>query len=103
MLELLTALGDRYCTMRIMGSGTLSVVGVAAGRGVGAVIGQFGAVDHVAAALIVHEAGGVVLDEAGRACLFPSEGGILVAAPEAADALSELWRGARQAAEGTMS
>jgi myo-inositol-1(or 4)-monophosphatase/deoxyribonuclease-2 len=98
MLELLTALGDRYCTLRIMGSGTLSLVGVAAGRGAGAVIGRFGAVDHVAATLIVHEAGGVVLDEAGQPSLFPAEGGILVAAPEAADALSALWREARRAA-----
>jgi myo-inositol-1(or 4)-monophosphatase len=91
MLELLERLGERYCTLRIMGSGTLTVVGVAAGRGAGAVIGRFGAVDHVAAALIVQEAGGVVLDAHGKPNLFPEEGGILAAAPEAAAALHELW------------
>jgi myo-inositol-1(or 4)-monophosphatase len=92
MLPLLDALGERFCTLRIMGSGTMTLVGVAAGRGVGAVIGEFGAVDHVAAALIVREAGGVVLDSVGRPSLFPASGGILAAAPEAADALFELWR-----------
>ena len=88
---MLGRLGKRYCTLRVMGSGTLTVVGVAAGRGVGSVIGRFGAVDHVAAALVVQEAGGVVLDAEGRRTLFPREGGILAAAPEAAEALHELW------------
>jgi myo-inositol-1(or 4)-monophosphatase/deoxyribonuclease-2 len=92
MLEMLEMLGDRYCTLRIMGSGTMTLVGIAAGRGAGAVIGQFGAVDHVAATLIVHEAGGVVLDSAGRPSLFPSDGGILAASPDAATALYELWQ-----------
>ena len=92
MLELLRSLGERFCTLRIMGSGTMTLTGVAAGRGVGAVIGQFGPVDHLAAALIVHEAGGVVLDASGSVNLFPSAGGILAAAPEAADALYALWR-----------
>lgn len=92
MLELLERLGERFCTMRIMGSGTMTLVGVAAGRGAGAVIGSFGAVDHVAAALIVHEAGGVVLDSAGEPNLFPASGGIMAAAPGASDALYALWR-----------
>ncbi len=92
MVELLAALGERFCTLRIMGSGTMSLAGVAAGRGSGAVIGKFGPVDHLAAALIVHEAGGVVLDAAGSPDLFPSSGGILAAAPEAVDALYALWR-----------
>jgi fructose-1,6-bisphosphatase/inositol monophosphatase family enzyme/glycerophosphoryl diester phosphodiesterase len=92
MLELLERLGERFCTMRVMGSGTMTVVGVAAGRGAGAVIGKFGAVDHVAAALIVREAGGVVLDSAGQPNLFPASGGIMAAAPGASDALYALWR-----------
>lgn len=92
MLQLLTALGERFCTMRVMGSGTLTLVGVAAGRGVGAVIGEFGAVDHVAAALIVKEAGGVVWDASGRPTLFPASGGILVATVESAPELFPLWR-----------
>lgn len=101
MLELLAGLGDAYCTMRIMGSGTMTLLGVAAGRGVGAVIGRFGAVDHVAAALIVSEAGGVVLDETGEANLFPQSGGILSATPAAADVLYGLWREARKSHERT--
>jgi len=92
MLQLLTGLGERFCTMRVMGSGTMTLVGVAAGRGVGAVIGEFGAVDHVAAALIVQESGGVVWDASARPTLFPTAGGILVATPEAAPELFVLWR-----------
>lgn len=98
MLEMLDALGKRNCTMRIMGSGTMTMVGIAAGRGVGAVIGRFGPVDHLAAILIVQEAGGVVLDEAGRPNAFPASGGIMAAAPHAAEALSKLWQEARTAA-----
>lgn len=92
MLALLRRLGDRYCTMRIMGSGTLTLTGVAAGRGVGAVIGSFGAVDHLAAILIVQEAGGVVLGEDGTPTSFPASGGVLAAAPFAADALYAEWK-----------
>jgi myo-inositol-1(or 4)-monophosphatase/deoxyribonuclease-2 len=92
MLELLERLGKRYCTMRVMGSGTMTLVGIAAGRGVGSVIGRFGAVDHVAAALIVHEAGGVVLDSTGEPNLFPAAGGIMAAAPGASAALYALWQ-----------
>ena len=91
MLEMLHLLGQRHCTMRIMGSGTMTLVGVAAGRGVGSVIGQFGPVDHLAAALIVQESGGVVLDSAGQPNLFPRSGGIMAAAPQAATALYHLW------------
>jgi fructose-1,6-bisphosphatase/inositol monophosphatase family enzyme/glycerophosphoryl diester phosphodiesterase len=92
MLRMLERLGDRYCTMRIMGSGTMTLVGVAAGRGVGAVIGRFGPVDHLAAALIVTEAGGVVLDSDGNHTLFPTSGGIMAATPAAAGTLHELWQ-----------
>ncbi len=92
MLGLLEALGRRSATMRVMGSGTLTLVGVAAGRGVGAVIGSFGPVDHLAAVLVVAEAGGTVLDSRGQPTLFPSEGGILAAAPHAAADLYQLWQ-----------
>ncbi|MHB1234312.1 MAG: inositol monophosphatase family protein, partial [Microbacteriaceae bacterium] len=98
MLELLARLGERYCTMRIMGSGTMTLVGIAAGRGVGSVIGSFGATDHVAAALIVEEAGGVVLDSSGRRNLFPASGGIMAAVPSAATELYNLWQAAVGAA-----
>jgi myo-inositol-1(or 4)-monophosphatase len=67
--------------------------GVALGHGIGAVIGSFGPVDHLAAMLIVREAGGVVLDEHGRDTLFPASGGVLTATNRhAADALYEVWR-----------
>ncbi len=92
MLQLLDSLSENYCTMRIMGSGTLTVVGVSAKRGIGAVIGQFSPIDHLAATLIVHEAGGVVLDEEGNVNLFPNSGGILVATKKASTSLYELWK-----------
>lgn len=100
MLEMLATLGARHCTMRIMGSGTLTLVGVAAGRGVGSVIGSFGPIDHLAALLIVSEAGGTVLSSSGEQTLFPSSGGILAAAPQAADTLYELWQDACAKAVG---
>lgn len=106
MLQLLEGLGNRFCTMRIMGSGTMTLVGIAANRGVGSVIGSFGPEDHLAAVLIVSEAGGVVLGSDGEPTLFPSSGGILAAAPHAASALYELWQesvAAEAAAQGAVS
>ena len=100
MLPMLEALGQRYCTMRIMGSGTMTLTGVAAGRGIGAVVGSFGPVDHLAAVLIASEAGAVVRDEEGEDTLFPQSGGVMVAAPAAADALHALWHEARRTARG---
>jgi myo-inositol-1(or 4)-monophosphatase/deoxyribonuclease-2 len=100
MLPMLQALGDRFCTLRVMGSGTMTLVGVAAGRGVGAVVGRFGPEDHLAAVLIADEAGAVVLDEQGERSLFPAEGGILVAAPDAADSLHEIWTDSIRTARG---
>ena len=97
MIELLTVLGERFSIMRVMGSATLTVVGIAAGRGAASVIGQFSAVDHLAGTLIVQEAGGVVLDEDGIPNAFPRRGGIVVAAPEAATEVYGLWRAAVRA------
>lgn len=92
MLRLLDELAKNFCTMRIMGSGTLTLTGVAAGRGVGAVIGHYSPIDHLAAAIIVHEAGGVVWDESGQVNLFPLSGGIMCATPSAAPMLYKLWK-----------
>jgi myo-inositol-1(or 4)-monophosphatase len=92
MLGLLDELAKNFCTMRIMGSGTLTLTGVAAGRGVGAVIGRYSPIDHLAAAIIVHEAGGAVWDESGEVNLFPLNGGIMCATPAAAPMLYELWK-----------
>ena len=92
MLQVLDALAENFCTMRIMGSGTLTLVGVSVARGVGSVIGQYSPIDHLAAALIVHEAGGAVLDEKGEVNLFPEQGGILCATQASAGPLYEIWK-----------
>lgn len=96
MLGLLEKLAENFCTMRIMGSGTLTLTGVAENQSVGSVIGHFSPIDHLAAVLIVHEAGGAVLDHTGKVNLFPSEGGILCANPAASPALYSIWKSAAQ-------
>ncbi|MEW1808616.1 inositol monophosphatase family protein [Pseudarthrobacter sp. NPDC080039] len=100
MLDLLAQLGDRHSIMRIMGSATMTVVGVAAGRGAGAIIGSFSPVDHLAATLIVQEAGGVVLNAVGETDTFPERGGVLAARPEYSSELYGLWRKAHDSARG---
>lgn len=80
MTGFLDALGDRHCTARIMGSGTLSVASVAVGRAAGAVISTFHPEDHLAAVLLCREAGAVVCDRAGDRTPWP-EHGPFVAAP----------------------
>lgn len=92
MFATLEALGQAYVTTRIMGSSTLSTVGLAAGRGQGCIIGKFGAEDLLAAVLVCAEAGLVVRDERNRDTLFPESGGVLVANPGLADAYVEMWR-----------
>ncbi len=92
MLGLLEALAQNYCTMRIMGSSTLTLVGVAAGRGVGSVIGHYSPIDDLAAVLIVHEAGGAVWDETGNVNLFPEVGGVMCATQAAAQPLYDIWK-----------
>lgn len=85
-------LSERYCTLRVPGSGTASVFGIALGRGVGALIGHFGPVDHFAGVLIVHEAGGVIMDMAGRETLNPRNSGFLAARDRrCAGALAQVW------------
>lgn len=91
MPELLAELARREVTTRIMGSGTLSVTSVGAGRALGAVIGWFSPIDHLAGVLIVHEAGGVVRDRTGRDTLWPVGGPFLVAAPGVADELTDIF------------
>jgi fructose-1,6-bisphosphatase/inositol monophosphatase family enzyme len=98
MQELLVALAARHCTTRVMGSSTLTVAQVAVGRTVGAVVGEFHPEDHLAAALLCHEAGMAVYDETGEQQPFPSTGGIMVAHPQVAEELYGLWKAARTAA-----
>lgn len=92
MLNMLDLLAQEFCTMRIMGSGTLTLTGVADNQSVGSVIGHYSPIDHLAAVIIVHEAGGVVLDEDGNENLFPLKGGILCATKSAARPLYEIWK-----------
>lgn len=80
MTGFLDALGERHCTSRIMGSGTLSVASVAVGRSAGAVISTFHPEDHLAGVLLCREAGAVVVDRAGVETAWP-EHGPFVAAP----------------------
>lgn len=94
----LEALADRSCTLRVMGSGTLTLAQVAAGRGAGACVSAFDPIDHGAAVLLVHEAGGVVLDRAGPVRGFPAVGEpVLVAHPDVAEELHGIWTDALSA------
>lgn len=100
----LGALSTRFSTLRVMGSGTLALAGVAVGRGAGSVIARFSPIDHLAAALLVGEAGGTLLDEQGRETAWPESGGIMAARPEHAGELYEVWAEAlRSAREGARS
>ncbi|MDM7891046.1 inositol monophosphatase family protein [Curtobacterium caseinilyticum] len=92
---LVEALAERSCAVRVMGSSTLTIAQVAAGRGVGGCVPAFAPVDHGAAVLLVHEAGGVVLTRSGPVDGFPTEGEpFLVAHPGAADELHAVWSAA---------
>lgn len=99
MLGFLAALSERWCTTRVMGSSTLTLAQLAAGRCTGAVVGEFHPEDHLAASLICSEAGLAVWDESGTQQLFPRAGGIMVARPAVADELYGLWTAARHAVE----
>ncbi|WP_175475739.1 inositol monophosphatase family protein [Curtobacterium sp. MCBA15_016] len=91
----LNALAARSCTLRVQGSGTLTIAQVAAGRGIGGCVSAFDPIDHGAAVLLVHEAGGVVLTREGPVDGFPPAGEpFLVAHPGAADELHAVWTAA---------
>ncbi len=81
MLELLEGLAGQHCTSRVMGSGTLAIASVGAGRAAGAVIGEFQPEDHLAALLLSAEAGAVVRDVAGRETRWPVPGHLLRCCP----------------------
>ncbi|WP_420370178.1 inositol monophosphatase family protein [Curtobacterium sp. L1-20] len=94
----LDALADRACTLRVQGSGTLTIAQVAAGRGIGGCVSAFDPIDHAAAVLLVHEAGGVVLTRKGPVDGLPPVGEpFLVAHPGAADELHAVWTAALDA------
>jgi myo-inositol-1(or 4)-monophosphatase/deoxyribonuclease-2 len=87
----LQGLHENFCTMRIMGAGTLTLTAVSANYGIGAVVHQFSPIDHLAAALIAKESGCLVLDETGEENLFPVSGGMMIVQPQAKEALFKLW------------
>jgi len=93
MLAMLDGLAGEMCTTRIMGSGTLTVTSVGAGRAAGAVVGEFHPEDHLAGLLICREAGAVVLDAHGEETVWPGPGPFVVAAPAVAGRLHELASG----------
>lgn len=92
MLELVAELAAGLVTPRIMGSGTLSLANVAAGRAAAAVIGDFNPIDHLAGVILAAEAGALVFDAAGERSAFPGPGPFLVTAPECADLMRTAFR-----------
>lgn len=96
MIELMGRLADLHCTLRVPGSGTATLAGVACGRGTAAIIHRYSPVDHAAALIIVTEAGGTVLDSSGEPTI-PEPGDVVIAGsdPAAARALWTEWRAAR--------
>ena len=97
MLGLLKSLAEEHCTTRVMGSSTLTLAHLAAGRCTGAVVGEFHPEDHLAATLLAAEAGLAVWDEHGDQQPFPSSGGVMIARPAVAEQLFTLWQTAVQA------
>lgn len=89
MLEMLSGLSERLCTVRLMGSSALALVTAASGRAAGAIIGSYHDVDDMAGVLIAREAGAVVRGSGGSD--QPGPDGVLVAAPGVADELARLW------------
>jgi myo-inositol-1(or 4)-monophosphatase/deoxyribonuclease-2 len=98
MMAFLDSLAQRWCTTRVMGSSTLTLAHLAAGRCTGAVVGEFHPEDHLAATLICREAGLAVWDESGDVQPFPSSGGVMVARPAVAAELHGLWTAALRSA-----
>ncbi|GAB3739743.1 hypothetical protein GCM10028864_02910 [Microlunatus parietis] len=89
LTTLMERLANRHCTLRIPGSGTATLAGIAAGRGAAAIIHSYSPIDHAAAVLIILEAGGTVLDPAGAARI-PVPGEPVIAGRDAATARA-LW------------
>jgi myo-inositol-1(or 4)-monophosphatase/deoxyribonuclease-2 len=89
--KFLDSMHENFCTLRIMGAGTLTLTAVSANYGIGAVIHEFSPIDHLAAALIAREAGSAVVNEAGEDDLFPLSGGVMIVQPVAREALYKVW------------
>lgn len=75
-------LAQQHATVRVVGSGTLALTGVAAGWAAGGVVHSFNPVDHLAGVLIAREAGAEVVGLDGVPRGFPIVGEpLVVAAP----------------------
>jgi myo-inositol-1(or 4)-monophosphatase/deoxyribonuclease-2 len=94
-VPLLEQLAERHCTMRVPGSGTATLAGVALGRGVAAMVHRYNPIDHAAAILVVSEAGGAVLDETGSPTLAPPAAPVFTGTPSAARALAAAYAASR--------
>lgn len=95
MGSFVSGLSDEHATTRVLGSGTLAMAAVGLGWAAGALVHRFNPIDHLAGSLISHEAGAVVLAQDGSRQLFPSTGGLLVAAPGVELQLGRIWGDAR--------
>lgn len=91
MLGTIAALADAACTVRIMGSSTLSLLQVGLGAAAGCLIGHYSPIDDSASVLIATEAGAVSCGIDGAPSLAP-DGGILLAAPGFRDEILAAWR-----------
>lgn len=80
MLRTIAGLADAGCTVRIMGSSTLSLLQVGLGAAAGCIIGHYSPIDDSAAVLITTEAGGEACGIDGVDSVAPA-GGILLTAP----------------------
>jgi myo-inositol-1(or 4)-monophosphatase len=77
--------------VRVLGSAALAVTQVVLGHAVAAVLEDYRQWDVAAGVALALEAGAVVLDRDGKADPLPS-GGLLVAAPSAAEEVLGWWR-----------
>jgi fructose-1,6-bisphosphatase/inositol monophosphatase family enzyme len=93
MLGTIAGLADAGCTVRIMGSSTLSLLQVGLGAAAGCIIGHYSPIDDSAAVLIAMEAGAVACGIDGVDSVAP-DGGILLAAPGHRDDILAAWRSA---------
>ena len=75
MYQMIDALGERHCTVRVMGSSALSLAQLAAGRAAAVVLGEYHPVDAMAGLLIAAEAGAVI------DYVIPPPAGVTAAAP----------------------
>ena len=91
MLGTVAALADAACTVRVMGSSTLSLLQVGLGVAAGCLIGHYSPIDDSAAVLIGTEAGAVACGIDGVPSVAP-DGGILLAAPGFREEILAAWR-----------